>query len=64
MDDPVVYFLEHPGAKEATFWVLDPTAGSFVKNVARMKGAARVTLGAVTAQATRIDVEDPRMSTT
>lgn len=64
VDDPVVYFLAHPGAKEATFWVLDPTAGSFVKNVARMKGAARVTLGAVTAQATRIDVEDPRMSTT
>ncbi|RYG88858.1 transglutaminase domain-containing protein [bacterium] len=64
VDDPVNYFLEHPGAKEKTFWVLDPTAGAFVRNVARVKGPARVSLGAVSAAATRIDVVDPRMTTT
>lgn len=64
IDDPVAHFTAHPEAKEQTFWVLDPTAGTFVKNTARLKGPARVTVGPVTAQATKIEIVDPRMTTT
>ena len=64
VDDPITLLLANPGASAKPFYVLDPTTGTFVRNVARRMGVAKVTVGAVTTNARRVDVEDPRMTTT
>ncbi len=63
-DDPVSLLMANPGLGAKPFYVLDPTTGTFVRNVARARGRSKVTVGAVTAEALRVDVEDPRMTTT
>ena len=65
VDDPLAYLMAHPGgAKAQAFWILDPSTGAFVRNVARVMGPASVTVGPLTTKATRVDIEDPRMTTT
>lgn len=64
VDDPITLLLANPGVSAKPFYVLDPTTGTFVRNVARRMGSAKVTVGAVTTTAQKVAVEDPRMTTT
>lgn len=61
VDDPIPFLLERgsPGAS-STFYTLDPTTVTLVKNTATLVGKEKTQVGGKSFDATRIDIVDPR----
>lgn len=66
VDDPITEFALKPTAPgtKRTFYVLDPTTVSLVKNSAKLVGQEEIEVNSVKTKANAILVEDPRMNTT
>lgn len=66
VDDPVAEFALHPTAAGATktFYILDPTTVSLVKNTAKLTGKEDITVNGRQISANAILIADPRMNTT
>lgn len=66
IDDPVTEFALKPTlmGQSKTFYVLDPSTVSLVKNVAKLSGKKEIEVNGIKTTATAILIEDPRMNTT
>ena len=66
VDDPVTEFALNPtkAGTTKTFYILDPTTVSLVKNTAKLLGPRDVEVNSVSTKATAIQIDDPRMGTT
>ena len=66
VDDPITEFALHPASvgTTKTFYILDPTTVSLVKNTAKLIGKQDVEIQGTKRSANAILVEDPRMNTT
>jgi transglutaminase-like putative cysteine protease len=63
VDDPLTDMLASGVTKKtATFFVLDPTTVTFVKNTVEIKGPSDVEVNGKTRQATLVVIDDPRAS--
>lgn len=66
VDDPLTPMVTGglKAGSSQTFYILDPTTASLIKNEIQLKGAAQVDVKGKKVQATRVDVIDPRANTT
>lgn len=65
VDDPMTELLLHGTLrKKVSFYVLDPTTVSFVKNSASVQGPSTVTVNGQKRKGTAVLIEDPRVSMT
>ena len=66
VDDPLNEFVSKkvdPGTVK-TFWILDPTTASFIKNTVSVLGVQEVDVRGKTVRANALKIDDPRMTMT
>lgn len=65
VDDPMTELIVHGALrKKVSFYVLDPTTVSFIRNTASVQGPAKVQVNGRERQGTAVLIEDPRVSMT